>query len=447
MAQIKIYTFDDTDGETREHALSDDLTMATLTAATQIDVTSGPTITATAITFNAPASDTINGIIADNLLDRTSTSSITGQFTVETGVNLKLTDSPIAAIDAVNKGYLDGLIQNAKRKDNCLVATTANITLSGEQTIDGVATSTSRVLVWKQTAGAENGIYVSGAGAWTRTLDSDTGVEILGSLMKVLQGTLYGQHNFNNSNSTAPTVGSTAITYVNLGESVVHNSLLDLQGGNGSDEYYHITAAENTFVGAAITKATTGGAIVANDVDDTLSADYGLTGLINAAAGDFVLPTTDMAVPVSGAVDWDESNSLLRVYSSTGAKYITFDPSGEITEYTAGVGGITAGQIVYISANDTILPADANNFDESKGVAGIAINTASAASEVRVIDTGVALAALSGATFNTIYYLSETAGALTTTPPTTSGASVVRIGNAKNATDLHMRIKFIVKRR
>jgi len=43
----------------------------------------------------------------------------------------------------------------------CIVATTANITLSGEQTIDGVLTSTNRVLVKDQTAGAENGIYVT----------------------------------------------------------------------------------------------------------------------------------------------------------------------------------------------------------------------------------------------------------------------------------------------
>lgn len=53
------------------------------------------------------------------------------------------------------------------------VATTANIALSGEQTIDGVLTSTSRVLVRAQTDPAENGIYVSAAGAWARSTDMD----------------------------------------------------------------------------------------------------------------------------------------------------------------------------------------------------------------------------------------------------------------------------------
>ena len=48
-----------------------------------------------------------------------------------------------------------------------------NITLSGEQTLNGLLTSTSRVLVTEQTLPEENGIYDSAAGAWTRTADAD----------------------------------------------------------------------------------------------------------------------------------------------------------------------------------------------------------------------------------------------------------------------------------
>jgi len=51
------------------------------------------------------------------------------------------------------------------------VATTGNITLSGEQTIDGVLTSSSDVLVWQQTTASQNGVYTSGAGAWARRSD------------------------------------------------------------------------------------------------------------------------------------------------------------------------------------------------------------------------------------------------------------------------------------
>lgn len=59
-------------------------------------------------------------------------------------------------------------------KESVLAATTGNITLSGEQTIDGVAVVTgNRVLVKNQTDPKENGIYVADSGAWTRATDQD----------------------------------------------------------------------------------------------------------------------------------------------------------------------------------------------------------------------------------------------------------------------------------
>lgn len=48
-----------------------------------------------------------------------------------------------------------------------------DITLSGEQTLNGLLTSSSRVLVTDQTLGEENGIYDSAAGAWARASDAD----------------------------------------------------------------------------------------------------------------------------------------------------------------------------------------------------------------------------------------------------------------------------------
>ena len=55
-------------------------------------------------------------------------------------------------------------------------ATTGSVTLSGEQTIDGALTSASRVLVKDQAAQAQNGIYVTGAGAWARSTDLPAGL-------------------------------------------------------------------------------------------------------------------------------------------------------------------------------------------------------------------------------------------------------------------------------
>lgn len=63
------------------------------------------------------------------------------------------------------------------------------ITLSGEQTIDGVLTSSSRILVKDQGNKEQNGIYVTSAGAWTRATDLDTGSEFLNAAVFVTGGT------------------------------------------------------------------------------------------------------------------------------------------------------------------------------------------------------------------------------------------------------------------
>lgn len=71
----------------------------------------------------------------------------------------------------------------------CTVATTANIALTGLQTIDGVAVSAgTRVLVKNQTTTSENGIYIAAAGAWTRSTDTDTNGEVNGAMVTVTFG-------------------------------------------------------------------------------------------------------------------------------------------------------------------------------------------------------------------------------------------------------------------
>lgn len=68
-------------------------------------------------------------------------------------------------------------------------ASTGNLTLSGEQTIDGVLTSASRVLVKDQTLPAQNGVYVTAAGAWTRATDIDAADEFTLAYCLVTAGT------------------------------------------------------------------------------------------------------------------------------------------------------------------------------------------------------------------------------------------------------------------
>lgn len=68
-------------------------------------------------------------------------------------------------------------------------ATTANITLSGTQTIDGIALAVGdRVLVKDQSAVATNGIYIVQSGAWVRSGDTNTAQQLVGAMNYVRSG-------------------------------------------------------------------------------------------------------------------------------------------------------------------------------------------------------------------------------------------------------------------
>jgi phage-related tail fiber protein len=99
------------------------------------------------------------------------------------------------------------------------VATTANITLSGIQTIDGVAVIVGdRVLVKNQTAGSENGIYIVASGVWVRAADADISAKLASGLsMYVKEGTANQKTEWRMSNVGTVTLGTTALTFQQTG--------------------------------------------------------------------------------------------------------------------------------------------------------------------------------------------------------------------------------------
>ena len=52
--------------------------------------------------------------------------------------------TPVATTDAATKAYVDSVAQGLDLKESVKVASTANLTLSGTQTIDGIAVITDR---------------------------------------------------------------------------------------------------------------------------------------------------------------------------------------------------------------------------------------------------------------------------------------------------------------
>jgi len=122
----------------------------------------------------------------------------TGTFDFQNAVLQVATPSEGDASNRVaSKGYVDGVAQGLDIKDSCKAATTANITLSGTQTIDGVSVlAGDRVLVKDQSTQSENGIYIAAASGWARSADFAAGTSEAGAFTFVEQGTVNGDNGF-----------------------------------------------------------------------------------------------------------------------------------------------------------------------------------------------------------------------------------------------------------
>lgn len=125
--------------------------------------------------------------------------------------------APTADTDAATKAYADSIFQGLDIKPSVRVATTgANITLSGTQTIDGIAiVAGDRVLVKDQTTASQNGVYVVAAGAWTRATDASSNATVTSGMYAFVSvGTQNASTGFVLTTPDPITVGTTALTFV-----------------------------------------------------------------------------------------------------------------------------------------------------------------------------------------------------------------------------------------
>jgi hypothetical protein len=144
-----------------------------------------------------------------------STTYVSRTGAVMTGA-LTLSGLPVDSMHAASKQYVDALITGLTWKTAVACATTANIALTGEQTIDGIVTSASRVLVKDQTDKTQNGIYVSGGGAWTRATDADSESELTAATVLISGGTINANTQWTCITKPITTLGVTELDFTKI---------------------------------------------------------------------------------------------------------------------------------------------------------------------------------------------------------------------------------------
>jgi hypothetical protein len=181
----------------------------------------GGTLTTLAGTSISGSSNTLTNIPNSALTNNSITLGTTnialgGTSLTPAGLtSVTVTQDPVAALDLATKQYVDAVAQGLDPKASCVAATTADITLSGAQTIDGVAlVAGDRCLVKNQTTTADNGIYVVAAGSWTRALDMNVWAEVPGAFTFIEQGTTLADTGWVCTSNAVGTIGVTAITFV-----------------------------------------------------------------------------------------------------------------------------------------------------------------------------------------------------------------------------------------
>ena len=327
--------------------------------------------------FYATANPSQSGLnITNSTIDSTTigaTTPSTGVFTNIATTTGTITTQPSGANDIVNYLALQSYAVGISWKAPVTAATTANITLSGAQTIDTVSVvAGDTVLVKNQTNTAQNGIYNVNAGAWTYATGCTTWEQYVSALVFVEYGAQAGSAWYCTAQSGG-TLGVTAMTWSNFSAAANYTAGtgLTLNGFQfsitpvGTAGTYGSASQVPVFVtnasGQVTSVTNTSIAIAANQITsgtiDTarISGSYtGITGVGTLTAGVWNGSTIGVAYGGSGAATF--TAGYLKANGTTAFTTVTSIPSSDITglgtmsTQNANAVAITGGTITGLSS-------------------------------------------------------------------------------------------------
>lgn len=215
---------------------------------------------------------------------------------------------------------------DAAYKKSVKAATTANITLSAPQTIDGISVvAGDRVLVKNQTTASQNGIYVVQAAAWTRATDANSISKIAGATVNVDSGT-QGAQLWTNNLKTTDTLDTTSMVWYRIVDTSY--TIPVSQGGTGrttltANSYLKGNGTTQIGMQTGIPVADITGLNLDSLSDVVISSPtagqtlaYNGTNWINGSGGGggVTASATAPASPVNGSAWFDTNDGTLYVY-------------------------------------------------------------------------------------------------------------------------------------
>lgn len=410
---------------------------------------------------------------------------------------------PTLSMHAATKQYVDQVA--AGGQPNWLsvrVVATANITLSGAQTIDSIAVGAGdRVLVAGQTTPSQNGIYVVASGAWSRAGDADVATDFSpGRSVFVNEGEGYANTTWAFVNDAQPTLGTTALSFTQTsglgqieagagltktgnridaigtaGRIVVNADNIDLAtvSNAGTGTFYKVQFdSYGRCTGYVAVAAADIAALLDNDLTALAAATgtglyvrtgagtsaqraiTGTAGRVGVTNGDGLAgnPTIDLVATgiVAGTyngITFDAYGRATSAVSSSSERSVSSLTNGEAA-------AIAIGRAVYPSASGAVKLANANAA-ATVNVVGLVQATSINSGAAGDIATGGVVEATTtqwdavtgqtgGLTFGARYYLSNASnGALTTTAPTSG--FVVLVGVALSTTKLALQLGPVIE--
>lgn len=307
--------------------------------------------------FYATVSPDQSGLhITSSTIDSTTigaTTPSTGVFTNIFSTTGQVSTSPVANIDIANKAYVDAIAQGLAPKQACKVATTADITLSGLQTIDTTYTTLAgdRVLVKNQLNSAQNGIYIASSSAWTRSVDMDVWSEVPGAYTVILNGAVNGSTSWVTTAADTGTIGVTAMPWVQFasvntyyagtGLSLLANTFSITNTGVTAATYGSASKALNLAINAQgqITSASAADiAIAATQITSGTLDSARLSGTYSGITGVGTLLDLTVTNTISGSINGNAATATTATTAATANKVansLTVDNFG--TGATSGV--------------------------------------------------------------------------------------------------------------